>query len=180
MSSLELLDSAQHKLRLAHYHAETLLGILAQHPHDGPDEPLRAPLEAHLEGLAYTGTAATEKTIRSVDPNGIPSMAPIQRMIIEAKAERQTPATRAFAGEFENWWVGRQRGTRFAQVARDLRNDAAHRVYEMAPDGPRWRMELSQGRPIAIDDFANGYLLELEELETLVGSAEELAAVAAG
>jgi hypothetical protein len=41
MSRLELLDSARHKLRLARYHADALLRILAQNPHDGPDEPLR-------------------------------------------------------------------------------------------------------------------------------------------
>ncbi len=52
MSRLALLDSARHKLRLARYHADTLLGILEQRPHNGPDEPLRVPLEAHLEGLA--------------------------------------------------------------------------------------------------------------------------------
>src|SRR5438067_12664919 len=60
------------------------LRILAQRPHDGPDEPLRVPLEAHLEGLAYTGSAAAEKTIRPLDPTAIPDRASIAQMISPA------------------------------------------------------------------------------------------------
>jgi hypothetical protein len=41
VSALDLLDSARHKLNLARYHADSLLVVLAQHPHEGPDEPLR-------------------------------------------------------------------------------------------------------------------------------------------
>ena len=40
-----------------------------------------------------------------------------------------------FAGAFENWWSGRNRGTRWAQAARDLRNDASHSFYEKGPVG---------------------------------------------
>lgn len=172
---LALLDSACHKLRLARYHAEALLGILEQHPHDGSDEPLRVPLEAHLEGLAYTGTAAAEKTIRSLDPERIRSDASISEMIRVVKREEQPLEYRECGRDFESWWMGTQRGTRYAQIARELRNDAAHDVYEKAPDGPRWRMRLEGRRPVALDDFATGYVRELAELETLVSRAEELA-----
>jgi hypothetical protein len=177
MSRLELLDSARHKLRLARYHADALLRILAQNPHDGPHEPLRVPLEAHLEGLAYTGTAAAEKTVRSLDPEGIPDRVSIAQMIRAALACK-SDEKRAFAREFEAWWTGRRRRTRFAEIARDLRNDAAHDVYEKAPDGRRWRMRIGDGQPVALDDFARGFLHELDELEALLARAEELAAVA--
>lgn len=177
MSRLQLLDSARHKLRLAAYHADALLRILAQNPHDGPDEPLRIPLEAHLEGLAYTGTAAAEKTIRSLDPHEIPDRASIAQMIRPAMTRERTEE-QAFAREFETWWTGRQRGTRYAEIARDLRNDAAHDVYEKAPDGPRWRMRIGNREPVALDDFAHGFLRELDELEALVGRAEALVAPA--
>ena len=175
MSRLELLNSARHKLLLARYHAEALLDVLAQHPQDRPSEPLRVPLEAHLEGLAYTGTAAAEKTIRSVDPDRIPSHASIAQMIRATRAPELSDEQRAFAGEFENWWTGRERGTRYAEVARDLRNDAAHDVYEKAPDGSRWRMRIGNRGPVPLDDFAHGYVRELDELELLVAHAEELA-----
>jgi hypothetical protein len=178
VSRLDLLDSARHKLGLARYHADSLLGILAQHPHDGPDEPLRVPLEAHLEGLAYTGTAAAEKTIRSLDPDAIPDRASIAQMIRTAVGLESAEEV-AFARDFENWWTGRQRGTRYAEVARDLRNDAAHDVYEKAPDGPRWRMRLGNRQPIFLDEFANGHVGELDELEALVARAEALAGAAA-
>ena len=57
-----------------------------------------------------------------------------------------------------------------------LRNDAAHDVYEKAPDGPRWRMRLEGRRPVPLDEFATGYVRELAELEALIGRAQELAA----
>jgi type III restriction enzyme len=84
-----------------------------------------------------------------------------------------------FARDFETWWTGRQRGTRYAEVARDLRNDAAHDVYEKAPDGPRWRMRLGNRQPIFLDEFTNGYVGELDELEFLIARAEQLAGAAA-
>lgn len=172
VSRLDLLDSARHKLGLARYHADSLLGILAQHPHDGPDEPLRIPLEAHLEGLAYTGTAAAEKTIRSLEPDAIPDRASIAQMIRTALA-LESAAEVAFARDFETWWTGRQRGTRYAEMARDLRNDAAHDVYEKAPEGPRWRMRIGNRQPIPLDEFATGYARELDELEELIRRVEE-------
>jgi hypothetical protein len=63
MSRLELLDTARHKLRLAPFHGDALLSIHTRSPHDGPDEPLRVQLTAHLEVFAYTGTAAAEKAV---------------------------------------------------------------------------------------------------------------------
>lgn len=168
VSRLALLDSARHKLALARYHADALEGILEQHPHDGPDEPLRVPLEAHLEGLAYTGTAAAEKTIRSIDPERIRSDASIAQMIRIAKSEDQSLEHREFGREFEAWWMGTQRRTRHAQVARDLRNDAAHDVYEKAPDGPCWRMQLEGQRPVPLE----GLVDRAEELATAVSPAE--------
>jgi hypothetical protein len=38
MTQLELLDSARHKLRLAHYHAAALLRVLEQHPTEDLDD----------------------------------------------------------------------------------------------------------------------------------------------
>jgi len=175
MYRLELLDSARHKLRLARYHADALLGVLAQHPHDGPDDPLRDPLEAHLEGLAYTGTAAAEKTLRSLDPDRISSHGSIAEMIRIGKGTELPVELSSFAREFEQWWTGRARGTRYAELARDLRNDAAHDVYEKAPDGPLWRMRIGSRRPVPLEEFARGYLSELAELEQLAIRAEELA-----
>jgi hypothetical protein len=90
---------------------------------------------------------------------------------------REHAEEQAFARMFETWWTGRQRGTRYAEVARDLRNDAAHDVYEKGPDGPRWRMRIGNREPIPLDDFTRGYLRELDELERLVSRAEELAAL---
>jgi hypothetical protein len=156
-----------------------VLGILDQHPHDDPLDPLRVPLEAHLEGLAYTGTAATEKTIRSVDPDGIASHVSIEQMIRAVKADAQPREHQEFGHDFEAWWMGAQRGTRYAQTARDLRNDAAHDVYEKSPEGPRWQMRLERRRPVALDQFALGYSQELNELEALLVRTEELARVAA-
>lgn len=179
MTRLELVDSAQHKLRLARYHAEALLGILDQHPHDDPLDPLRVPLEAHLEGLAYTGTAAAEKAIRSLDPDGIPGHVSIEQMVRAVKGDAQPPDHRDFGRDFEVWWMGAQRGTRHAQMARDLRNDAAHDVYEKSPEGRRWQMRLERREPVSLDDFAHGYSQELNELEVLLVRSEEMARVAA-
>ena len=177
MSRLALLDSARHKLRLGRYHGDTLLHVLAQNPLDVPDEPLRVSLEAHLEGLAYTGTAALEKTIRSLDPDGIPDRASIAQMIRAALAS-EAQAERALARDLENWWMGRRRQTRFAEIARDLRNDAAHDVYDKAMQGRRWQMRIGNREPVAVEDFARGFLNELDELEALVADAERLAGLA--
>jgi hypothetical protein len=78
MTQLELLDSARHKLRLAHYHAAALLRVLEQHPTEDLDDPRRMAMEAHLEGLAYTGTAAAEKTLRSLDVEAMSDQMPMQ------------------------------------------------------------------------------------------------------
>ncbi len=61
MTRLELLDSARHKSRLAGYHARALVDVLALQPTEDIDNDRRIEMEAHLEGLAYTGTAAAEK-----------------------------------------------------------------------------------------------------------------------
>jgi hypothetical protein len=75
----ELLDSARHKLRLAHYHAAALLRVLEQHPTEDLDDPRRIAMEAHLEGLAFTGTAAAEKTLRPRPESSINGSIPIAR-----------------------------------------------------------------------------------------------------
>jgi hypothetical protein len=98
--------------------------------------------------------------------------------MIRAALTRERAEEQVFAREFETWWTGRHRRTRYAEIARDLRNDAAHDVYEKAPDGPRWRMQIGNRQPIALDDFVQGFLREIEELEVLVRRAEELAALA--
>ncbi len=98
-------------------------------------------------------------------------------MIRIGKRNDQPLENREFGRAFERWWMGTDRGTRHAQLARDLRNEAAHDVYEKAPDGPRWRMRLEGRPPVALDEFATGYVGELAELEQLVARAEELAAV---
>ena len=69
MTRLEPLDSARHKLRLAGYHGPTLLHVLELHPTEDLDDDWPIEMEAHLEGLAYQGTAAAEKTLRSIDPH---------------------------------------------------------------------------------------------------------------
>ncbi len=71
MTRLELLDSARHKLRLAGYHGPALLHILELHPTEDFEDDRRIEMEAHLEGLAYQGTAAAEKTLRSIDPESM-------------------------------------------------------------------------------------------------------------
>jgi hypothetical protein len=171
----ELLNSVRHKLRLASYHGETLLAVLEQNPLDDPEDRLRIALEAHLEGLAYTGTAATEKTIRSVNPDELSGQMSVELMIRAVRAETNSPEA-SFAGAFEAWWFGRERGTRFTLTARDLRNDAAHSVYDKAHGEGRWAMEIRNSHPILLDEFASGYLHELGELSALVADAEQLAA----
>lgn len=178
MTSLQLLDSARHKIALARYHADTLSGILEQRPHDDLADPLRVPLEAHLEGMAYTGTAAAEKTIRSLDPERINGTDAIPRMILAGKRLDLDGDGQAFVSAYEEWWTGRQRGTRHAELARDLRNDAAHNVYEKGPDGLYWRLKIGRREPTALSEFIAGYLIELEELEQLVAWAENIARAA--
>lgn len=178
-SSEELLDSAHHKLRLARYHADAVRAVLVQHPSEDPEDALRVALEAHLEGLAYTGTAAAEKTLRSLDPDALSDpRLDIASMLRIAKADAYPEATRDFASRFERWWYGAAPdGERYAPIARDLRNDAAHRVYEKAPDGPAWRIEVTGQRdPILIADFVAGYAHALAGLEQLVCAGEEIAA----
>lgn len=171
-----LIDSAQHKLRLARYHGATLLAVLAQHPPDDVENDLRIAMEAHLEGLAYTGTAAAEKTIRALDPAAIAERASIQEMIRVAVGGDRSADVVAFARRFEGWWVGRGRATRFSQVARDLRNDATHATYTKTPNGPGWEMRIRGGRgAIPLSDFAQGYLDELDSLQDLVNEAAQLA-----
>ena len=135
-------------------------------------------MEAHLEGLAYTGTAATEKTLRSLDPRGMPGQMSVEQMIRHLVRTDAGEAERAFARRFESWWLDQGRG--LGPVARDLRNDAAHRVYEKAPDGPGWRMELTgRRRPIMLANFARDYRHQLEGLQRLVAEAERLAGATA-
>jgi hypothetical protein len=178
-SSGELLDSARHKLRLARYHADAVRAVLVQHPSEDPEDALRVALEAHLEGLAYTGTAAAEKTLRSLDPDALSDpRLDIASMLRIAKADVYPGATRDLASRFERWWYGAApNGARYAPIARDLRNDAAHRVYEKAPDGPAWRMEITGQRdPILLADFVAGYEQALDQLDQLVSAVEEIAA----
>jgi hypothetical protein len=174
MTRLELLDSTRHKLRLAAYHAQALVNVLAMHPSEDIDDNRRIEMEAHLEGLAYTGTAAAEKTLRSIDPDAMRDQMPIQEMLRVAKAADRPAEEREFGGRFERWWFGERQ---VAAVARDLRNDAAHRVYEKAPDGPLWRMEIS-GRTIPLAEFVDRYEAHLRQLAELVERAEHLALTA--
>ena len=172
MTRLDLLDSARHKLRLAAYHAQALLDVLGLHPTEDNDDPRRIEMEAHLEGLAYTGTAAAEKTLRSIDPAAMRDQRPIQAMIGIVKAPERSAEEREFGRMFEKWWYAEDQ---VAVVARDLRNDAAHRVYEKAPDRPFWRMEIGT-RVIGLADFAAQYGMHLETLAELVDRSEQLAA----
>lgn len=171
MTRLELLDSARHKLRLAGYHAAAVLRVLEQQPTGNLDDARRIEMEAHLEGLAYTGTAAAEKTLRSIDPEAMSDQMPIQQMLRTVKADGRPDAERNFGRAFERWWFGEGQ---VAWFARELRNDAAHRVYEKAPDGPLWRMEIAD-RAIAVADFAEGYSGHLAGLADLVERAAQLA-----
>jgi len=173
MTRLELLDSAQHKLRLAAYHASALRESLGRHPSEGLEDRERIAMEAHLEGLAYTGTSAAEKTLRSIDPEAMQEQMPIQRMLVIVKDDARPAAERDFGRAFEQWWFDVDQ---VAWVARELRNDASHRVYEKAPDGALWRMEIA-GRAIGVGDFADSYGAQLRELSGLVDQATELAAV---
>jgi hypothetical protein len=171
MEAFVLLDSAQHKLRLARYHADALLNVLQLHPSEDLDDPRRIEMEAHLEGLAYTGTAAAEKMLRSLDPTGMRGQMSVEQMIRHLVRDDASEHVQGFARRFESWWLDRGRG--LGPVARDLRNDAAHRVYEKAPDGPAWRMQITgRSRPILLEDFARDYGSQLEGLGELVTGAE--------
>lgn len=171
MTAVELLDSARHKLRLADYHAQALVHALDQHPTEDPADKRRIKMEAHLEGLAYTGTAAAEKTLRSIDPDEMSDQMPIQQMLRVVKAETRPVEEREFGRSFERWWNAEEQ---IAGLARELRNDAAHRVYEKAPDGPCWRMDVA-GRTIALADFAERYRAHLVGLRELAEGAVQLA-----
>lgn len=128
-------------------------------------------MEAHLEGLAFAGTAAAEKTLRSIDPDAMREQMPIHEMLRVVKADGRASDERSFGSDFERWWFGERR---VAAVARDLRDDGAHRVYEKAPDGPLWRMEIA-GRTITLSEFAERYGAHLDGLAELVERAAELA-----
>jgi hypothetical protein len=130
MTRLELLDSARHKLRLAGYHGPALLHILELHPTEDLEDDRRIEMEAQLEGLAYQGTAAAEKTLRSIDPESMGVQMSIEQMLVFVKADARPAAAREFGAVFGRWW---QAEDQVAWVARELRNDAAHRVYEKAP-----------------------------------------------
>jgi hypothetical protein len=168
----DLLASARHKLRLAAYHAQALLDVLELHPPEDLDDPRRIEMAAHLEGLANTGTAAAEKTLRSIDPDAMRDQMSIQAMILAVKDRGRSSEEQAFGRSFEQWWFA---ADQFAVVARDLRNDVAHRVYEKAPDGPLWRMETG-GRTVPIRQFAEQYGAHIESLAKLVAEAEQMAA----
>jgi hypothetical protein len=175
LTRLELLDSARHKLQLAAYHRTALLNVLELHPTEDLEDERRIEMEAHLEGLAYTGTAAAEKTLRSIDPNAMRDQMPVHAMIREATAHERPPAERELGSRFNEWWFA---ADQVAVVARDLRNDAAHRVYEKAPDGALWRMEIGQ-RVIPIAEFAERYGAHLTLLVELVDQAQRLGGVQA-
>lgn len=151
-----------------------VVAVLEQHPPDDSEDALRIALEAHLEGLAYAGTAAAEKTIRSVDPDHLRSDTSVENMIRTLRARKDSPEA-SFAGAFEKWWSGRNRGTRWAQTARDLRNDASHSFYEKGPGTGDWLMVIRDRNPIFLNVFTIEYLQELEELAALVADAEQVA-----
>jgi hypothetical protein len=150
--------------------------VLELHPTEDLDDERRIEMEAHLEGLAYTGTAAAEKTLRSIDPAAMGGQMPVQEMIAIVKEDRRPGDERAFGRAFEEWWFG---AGQVATIARDLRNDAAHRVYEKAPDGPLWRMEIGR-RIVPIGEFGLEYSAHLDELSELVDQAEALAVAEVG
>lgn len=171
MTRLALLDSAQHKLRLAGYHAPALRRALERDPTEDLDDETRIEMEAHLEGLAYTGTAAAEKTLRSIDPEAMREQMPIEQMLRIVKANERSEEEREFGRAFERWWFAENQ---VAWLARELRNDAAHRVYEKAPDGPLWRIEIAN-RTMALAEFGERYSAHLGDLARLVERATELA-----
>ena len=140
------------------------------HPTEDAEDPRRIELEAHLEGLAYTGTAAAEKTLRSVDPIAMGEPMAVHAMIAFVKHAERPQGEREFGRAFERWWYA---SDQVAVVARDLRNDAAHRVYEKAPDGPMWRMEIGR-RVLPLAEFADRYGAHLRRLGELVDKAERL------
>jgi hypothetical protein len=162
MDQGSLLDSARHKILLAGYHAKALTHVLALSPTEDADDPRRIEMEAHLEGLAYTGTAAAEKTLRTLDPAGMPNQIPVEGMIRHLRQGAASESVTSFVGRFERWWFDSGRG--LAPTARDLRNDSAHRVYAKSPDGPGWRMEITgRHEPILLSDFASDYLNDLQD-----------------
>jgi hypothetical protein len=173
MTRLELLTSTRHKLRLAAYHAQALLDVLELHPTEDPEDERRIEMEAHLEGLAYTGTAAAEKTLRSIDPEAMADQMPIHVMIRLVTGNGRSAEEREFGRKFSDWWFGNEQ---VAVVARDLRNDAAHRVYEKASDGPLWRMDIGR-RTIPLGEFAEAYGTHLTGIADLVAEGERLAGV---
>ena len=167
MIRFELLDSARHKLRLAAYHRGALLAVLELHPTEDLEDERRIEMEAHLEGLAYTGTAAAEKTLRSLDVEGMGEQMSMERMIRVVRGRERPREERELGGDLNDWWFA---ADQVAGVARDLRNDAAHRVYEKAPDGPLWRMEIGR-RVLPLAEFAERYGTHLELLAALrIGS----------
>lgn len=160
---------------VARWHAAELQRVLEGYVPDDLDDPRRVALEGHLEGLAYMGTAAAEKIIRSLDPDALPDEGNIQSMIRSAK-ELPNPAARDLASQFETWWMQRGRPTRYAQAARDLRNDATHSTYEKTAQGERWGMTIRGRRErIELSEFARGYLVELDELTEIIADADQLA-----
>jgi hypothetical protein len=171
MTRPELLTSARHKLRLAAYHAEALLNVLELHPTEDLDDERRIEMEAHLEGLAYTGTAAAEKALRSIDPEAMREQMPIHAMILVVSSDDRRREEQAFGRSFQQWWYAAEQ---VAVLARDLRNDAAHRIYEKAPNGSLWRMEIGQ-KVVQLDEFAERYRDHLGSLAKLVDEAEQLA-----
>lgn len=175
MTRLKLLDSARHKLRLAAYHHGALLAVLELHPTEGLEDARRIEMEPHLEGLAYTGTAAVEKTLRSLVVQATGAQMWVEGMIRILRGRDLPREEQELGGAFNDWWYA---AAQVAAVARELRNDAAHRVYEKAPDGLLWRIEIGQ-RVLPLRDFAERYGTHLESLAALIDRAEQLAGVPA-
>jgi hypothetical protein len=89
---------------------------------------------------------------------------PIQQMLRTVKADGRRDEERNFGRDFERWWFAQDQ---VAWFARELRNDAAHRVYEKAAHGPLWRMEIAGYQNNALSNHARDVITIVSILSSL-------------
>ena len=165
----ELLDGALRKVAMTVFHARELARVLAQ---EGPYE---ISMQAHFEGVLYSGIAAEAKLAHALALlGGSDANANTSRLV---RHLRQDEETEELGQRIGAWLTTSENGTTLASEARTLRNAATHSFYDKrGGEQGEWHYEVrtSQGiRGGLVLELTDAYARHLDELRLVIETVAE-------
>lgn len=166
----ELLGGALRKVAIAEYHARELTRVLD----DG--NPYEIALQAHFEGLVYSGISSEEKLALGLALlAGTGTDKDTKRLARRLLGREETTE---LGGQIRDWLAFRAGGKTLADEARTLRNAATHRFYDKrGGEHGEWHYEVEDrpGHFVAglVLEFSETYARHVEQLEPIIATVGE-------